>query len=236
MSNTFIIKGTTAVFTLCVMIISCHAQTKQTSLPVSEFEKSISQGDIQILDVRTVAEFNSGHLKKSLQADWYNQQQFKERTSNMDKTKPVYVYCLTGVRSAAAVKQLKQNGFSNVLDLKGGLAAWKLANKPVEGAAKVKQISVTEYNAQINSTIPVLVDFGAEWCPPCKKMEPVIAQLKNETANKYKVINIDGATQIDIQKQLKIEAFPVFIVYKNGKEVWRKQGLVSLEELKSKLL
>lgn len=50
-------------------------------------------------------------------------------------------------------------------------------------------------------------------------MEPVIAQLKNEAADKYKVISVDGATQIDLQKQLKIDAFPVFIVYKNGKEV-----------------
>lgn len=229
-------KSATVIFSLCVTIISCQAQNKENSLQVNDFEKAIIDNNVQVLDVRTAAEYNSGHLKKSLQADWYNQQQFKERTSNMDKSKPVYVYCLTGIRSAAAVKQLKQNGFSNVLDLKDGLTAWKLANKPVVGAAKVKQITLAEYNAQVNSTMPVLVDFGAEWCPPCKKMEPVITQLKNGAADKYKVVNVDGATQIDIQKQLKIEAFPVFIVYKNGKEVWRKQGIVSLEELKSKLL
>jgi|CXWL01.1.fsa_nt_gi rhodanese-related sulfurtransferase len=229
-------KERIAAISLCFLFISCQAQNKSSSLPVSEFERAVNSGDVQILDVRTAAEYNSGHLKKSLQADWYNQQQFKERTNSMDKSKPVYVYCLTGIRSAAAVKQLKQNGFSNVQDLKDGLTAWKLANKHVEGAAKVKQITLAEYNAQVNSTKPVLVDFGAEWCPPCKKMEPVIAQLKNEAADKYKVVNVDGATQIDIQKQLKIEAFPVFIVYKNGKEVWRKQGITTLEELKSKLL
>ncbi|MFZ1530066.1 MAG: thioredoxin domain-containing protein [Ferruginibacter sp.] len=221
---------------VCLLIISCQAQNNPSTLPANDFEKAINNPNVQVLDVRTAAEYNSGHLKKSLQADWYNQQQFKERTNSMDKSKPVYVYCLTGIRSAAAVKQLKQNGFNNVQDLKDGLTAWKLAKKPVEGAAKVKQITLAEYNAQVNSTKPVLVDFGAEWCPPCKKMEPVIAQLKNEAADKYKVVNVDGATQIDIQKQLKIEAFPVFIVYKNGKEVWRKQGIVTLEEIKSKLL
>lgn len=229
-------KKIITAFSVCLLIVSCQAQNRSSSLPVVDFEKVINNTNVQVLDVRTAAEYNSGHLIKSLQADWYNQQQFKERTSNMDKSKPVYVYCLTGVRSAAAVKQLKQNGFTNVQDLKGGLTAWKLANKPVEGVAKVKQITLAEYNAQVNSTKPVLVDFGAEWCPPCKKMEPVIAQLKNEATDKYKVINIDGATQIDIQKQLKIEAFPLFIVYKNGKEVWRKQGIVSIEELKWKLL
>lgn len=229
-------KKLIAAFSVCLLIISCQAQNNSSALPANDFEKAINNPNIQVLDVRTAAEYNSGHLKKSLQADWYNQQQFKERTNNMDKSKPVYVYCLTGIRSAAALKQLKQNGFTNVQDLKGGLTAWKLANKPVEGAAKVKQITLAEYNVQVKSNKPVLVDFGAEWCPPCKKMEPVITQLKNEAADKYTVINIDGATQIDIQKQLKIEAFPVFIVYKNGKEIWRKQGITSLEELKSKLL
>lgn len=229
-------KNIIAVFALCLLIFSCQAQNKQITLSLIDFEKAISNPNVQVLDVRTAAEYNSGHLKKSLQADWYNQQQFKERTSNMDKSKPVYVYCLTGIRSAAAVKQLKQNGFSNVQDLKDGLTAWKLTNKPVEGATKVKQITLAEYNIQVKTNKPVLVDFGAEWCPPCKKMKPVIAQLKNEAANKYKVVNVDGATQIDIQKQLKIEAFPVFIVYKNGKEVWRKQGIVTLDELESKLL
>ncbi len=221
---------------LGLLINSCQAQPKITSLPVNDFENAVRKNDVQVLDVRTAGEYNASHLKNSLQADWYNQQQFKDRTDNMDKSKPVYVYCLTGVRSAAAVIQLKQNGFSNVLDLEGGLTAWKLANKPVEGAAKVKQITLAEYNIQVKSNKTVLVDFGAEWCPPCKKMEPVITQLKNEAADKYKVINIDGATQIDIQKQLKIEAFPVFIVYKNGKEVWRKQGIATMEELKSKLV
>jgi rhodanese-related sulfurtransferase len=228
-------KKVIAAFSVCLLIISCQAQNNPSALPANDFEKAINNPNIQVLDVRTAAEYNSGHLKKSLQADWYNQQQFKERTSNMDKSKPVYVYCLTGIRSAAALKQLKQNGFTNVQDLKDGLIAWKLANKPVEGAAKVKQITLAEYNAQVKSNKSVLVDFGAEWCPPCKKMEPVIAQLKNEAADKYTVINIDGSTQIDIQKQLKIEAFPVFIVYKNGKEVWRKQGITTLDELKSKL-
>lgn len=228
-------KHVISIIILSVLSFSIYAQNN-SSLPVNGFEQGIRSNNVQVLDVRTAAEYNSGHLKKSLQADWYNQQQFKERTNNMDKSKPVYVYCLTGVRSAAAVKQLKQNGFGNVQDLKGGLTAWKLANKPVEGAANVKQITLAEYTAKVNSTKPVLVDFGAEWCPPCKKMEPVIAQLKNEAADKYKVIIIDGATQIDIQKQLKIEAFPVFIVYKNGKEVWRKQGVATLEELKAKLL
>lgn len=59
-------------------------------------------------------------------------------------------------------------------------------------------------------------------------MEPVIAQLENEAPYKYKVVNIDAVTQTEIMKQMKV-ALPVFIVYKNSKEVWQKQGIPSLE-------
>jgi len=123
---------------LSLLILSCQAQIKQTSLPINEFEKAIIASSVQVLDVRTAAEYNSGHLKKSLQADWYNLQQFKDRTQHLDKSKLLYVYCQTGTRSAEAVKLLKQNGFTNVQDMKGGLTAWKQADKPVEDAVKVK--------------------------------------------------------------------------------------------------
>lgn len=229
-------KNFIAVLFFSFLFTSAQVQSKRTSLPVNEFEQAISSTNVQILDVRTAGEYNSGHLKKALQADWYNQQQFTERTAHMDKSKPVYVYCLTGIRSAAAVKQLKQKGFLNIQDLKGGLTAWKLANKPVEGTAKVKQITLAEYKAQVQAEKTVLVDFGAGWCPPCKKMEPVIAQLKNQAAGKYKVVNIDASVQIEIMKQMRVESLPVFIVYKNGKEVWRRQGMATLDELKTKLL
>ncbi len=226
-----------SVLVLISLIITyCQAQSKESSLTVIGFEQAINISGVQLLDVRTAAEYNSGHLRKSLQADWYNQQQFKDRTQHLDKSKPLYVYCQTGIRSAATVKLLKKNGFINVQDMKGGLIAWKKTDKPVEGAIKVIQLTLRDYNEQISSSNTVLVDFGASWCPPCRKMEPIITQLKNGSANRYSVVNIDAATQTDLLKQLNIEALPVFIVYKNGKEVWRKQGIVTLEELKSKLL
>jgi rhodanese-related sulfurtransferase len=226
------------LFTLAIfyfMGFTGNAQNIKPTLSVTAFEKAISNSNIQVLDVRTATEYNSGHLKNSLQADWYDQQQFKDRTQHFDKTKPVYVYCQTGIRSAAAVALLKKNGFSNVHDLNGGLNAWKQADKPVEDIAKVEQITKDEYNKEINSSGVVLVDFGAAWCPPCKQMEPVIEQLENEAVGKYKIVKIDAATQVAILKQMNIDVLPVFIIYKNGKLVWRKQGVSTLEELKSKL-
>lgn len=224
-----------ALTTLSLITLSCKSQQKSYSLTVPEFEKAVLGNNVQVLDVRTATEYNSGHLKKSLHADWYNQKQFKERVNALDKTKPVYVYCITGVRSEAAVKWMKENGLAHAYDLKGGLTAWKKAGKPVDNTVSIRQITTGEYNAQISSTETVLVDFGAEWCPPCKKMEPIIARLKNESAGKYKIINIDAGAQTSLLNEMNVESLPVFIVYKNGKEIWRKQGIASFEELKTQL-
>jgi thioredoxin len=76
----------------------------------------------------------------------------------------------------------------------------------------------------------VLVDFGATWCPPCKKMEPVIQQLKVKMNKKVQISYVDGGQQTALMDQQKVEALPTFILYKSGKEVWRKQGIVTEEE------
>jgi len=93
-----------------------------------------------------------------------------------------------------------------------------------------------EYKALLSGNDTYLVDFGAEWCPPCKKMEPVLASLQKELAGKFVFRKIDAAVQTDIMKAVNVDALPVFIIYKNGKEVWRKQGITSLEELKKQIV
>jgi rhodanese-related sulfurtransferase len=220
---------------LILLVFNSQAQIISVSLPVNDFDSIISMENVQILDVRTLEEYNTGHLKESMQADWYNQRQFEERIKSLDKTRPVYVYCLTGVRSEAATEMLIKNGFTSVFDLKGGLVAWNQAGKMLEGVTEVNQMSLKEYNTLVNLNGTVLVDFGAQWCPPCRKMEPFVEQLKQESGERYKVVNIDAATQTNLLTHMKVEALPVFIVYKNGKEVWRKQGLTTLEELKAQL-
>ncbi len=215
---------------IILLNFSCHSQKSKTVLSVEEFEKGINQSNIQVLDVRTTGEFLNGHIKNSLHADWLNNDQFKERTEYIDKDKPVYIYCLSGARSAAAAEWLRKNGYIEVLELNGGLNAWKKNNKELEGAKNEKQMSMDEYYSLLNSEAILLVDFGAKWCPPCVKMEPVLAELESDKTVLHKLITIDAGVHTDIQKELSIDALPVFIIYKNGKEVWRKQGLVTKNE------
>lgn len=207
----------------------------QDGLASAEFEKRINTQHPQLLDVRTAGEYQSGHLKNSLQADWLNKDQFADRIKYLDKNKPLLVYCASGVRSAAAAKWLTDNGFKDVQNLKGGLTAWKLEGRMVEAPAGKAQLSIDQYKTLSKSNDVVLVDFGAEWCPPCKKMEPVLNQLQNELPGKFKLVKVDGGLDIDVMKAQKVDAIPVFIIYKKGKEVWRKQGVVELNELKKQL-
>jgi thioredoxin len=220
---------------LCFLFLySCTAQVK-TSLSADEFEKAISKDSIQILDVRTPAEYTSGHIKNTLLANWNDAAEFNRRIAFVDKTKPVYVYCLAGGRSAAAAEKMRGMGFENVYELKGGINAWKAGNKSLEGSSTAKQMSINEFNVAINSSKTVLVDFGANWCPPCKKMEPVLQSLQKNNEGKFTLVKVDGGNDETILQEYKVTALPVFIIFKDGKQVWRKDGVADEKEIAAQL-
>lgn len=219
---------------LCAVIISCSAQTK-TNLSADEFEKAISADSVQLLDVRTPAEYAGGHIKNTLLANWNDAKEFERRISFIDKKKPVYVYCLAGGRSAAAATKMRNMGFTNVYELTGGINAWKAANKSLEGASATKQMTIEEFNGAITSSKTVLVDFGAEWCPPCKTMEPVLQSLQKNNPGKFTIVKVDGGKDEAVLKAYNVTALPVFIIFKDGKQVWRKDGVVAEKEIASNL-
>jgi len=215
----------------CVgLFTACNNNEAPTNLSVDEFEKALADSTVQVLDVRTAEEYQSGHLNNSFLADWNNEEEFKTRVQSLDKNKPVYTYCLSGARSDAAAHWLNENGYT-AYNLSGGISAWKRAGKPLEQAETVRQITLTEYMAQIPGDKTVLVDFNAVWCPPCKIMTPVIDSLVATNGAQFTLVKIDGGQQTAICTQLKVDAFPTFIIYKQGKESWRKQGIVEAKEL-----
>jgi len=212
-------------------ILSCKAQNK-TVLTANEFENEITtKENIQLLDVRTPGEFFSGHISHALQADWNDQKEFERRIAFIDKDKPVYVYCLGGGRSASAADKMRKMGYSNVYELKGGINAWRAANKPLEGAGNERQMTKDDLDNSIKSAEFVLVDFGASWCPPCKQMEPVLKSLTENNKGKFTLIKVDGGRDQDILQAYQVTALPVFIVFKNGKQVWRKDGIATEKEI-----
>ena len=222
--------------TFTIVISSSNAQTN-TSLNPVEFEKNTTNVDsIQLLDVRTAAEYNTGHIKNSLQADWNDRKEFTRRISFIDKKKPVYVYCLSSGRSNAAAKEMALMGYEKVVVLEGGLNAWKAAAKPVEGKSNEPQMSMGEFDNAVKSAKVILVDFGAKWCAPCKKMEPVLASLQANNAGKFKLVKVDGGKDEAVLQQNSVTVLPVFMIFKNGKQVWRKDGVATEQELAAAML
>jgi thioredoxin len=223
------------ILILLGLIFSFNVVAQKQDVDPNTFQQHISNTNVQVLDVRTPGEYNSGHIKNALLADWTNKSDFNNGVKYLDKSKPVLVYCASGGRSAQAAQWLAGNGFKQVENLKGGFNEWKFEKKPYDAPANVVQLTIDQYYTSLKGDKPVLVDFGAEWCPPCKKMQPTLDALQNEMKNKFKFVKVDGGINTALMQQLDVSTLPTFIVYKHGKEVWRKQGIVEKDELKKQL-
>ncbi len=106
-------------------------QATSKVITVEEYEKAITNPDIQLIDVRTPSEFSSGHIAKAININVMDVA-FTNEISKLDKQKPVYIYCRSGARSQRAAATLIQNGFTQIIDLQGGINNWNSAGKAVE--------------------------------------------------------------------------------------------------------
>lgn len=87
----------------------------------------------------------------------------------------------------------------------------------------------------LNSEVPVLVDFFATWCGPCKMMSPIVEELAKKVEGKAKVCKVDIDEERDIAIKYGIMSIPTFIVFKNGEPVGKAVGMRDKEELISLL-
>jgi thioredoxin 1 len=87
------------------------------------------------------------------------------------------------------------------------------------------------FNTLINSNKPVLVDFFAEWCGPCKTMAPILKDVKSNLGDKATIIKVDVDKNQDAAMAYQIRSVPTLIIFKNGQPVWKQSGVVPANEL-----
>ncbi|MEX2603344.1 MAG: thioredoxin [Gracilimonas sp.] len=93
---------------------------------------------------------------------------------------------------------------------------------------ETKQLSFTEL---INGDVPVLVDFYADWCAPCKMMTPILQQLKQEMGDAINIIKIDTEKNPDVAIRYQVRGIPNLILFHKGDLLWQQAGVVQMPQL-----
>ncbi|MBI9068773.1 MAG: thioredoxin [Salinivirgaceae bacterium] len=90
---------------------------------------------------------------------------------------------------------------------------------------------MSKFKELINSETPVLVDFYADWCSPCKMMAPILKQVKDSLGNNIRIVKIDTEKYPAISQAYSIRSIPTMILFKNGEPTWTTSGVMNANQL-----
>jgi thioredoxin len=223
-----------------VMLSGCRGEEKSTSsylLSAVDFAEKMNQlPAAPVIDVRSPAEFSNAHLLHAVNVD-INSSKFEEQLSVLDKSKPVFVYCLSGGRSASAVNQMHSMGFQAVYELEGGLMKWRAANLPLvnptsaDSASSASGMTKEEFDELLRDDKLVLVDFYADWCAPCRKMKPYLEEIAAEMKDNVELVRINADDHPQLCKDLEVTGLPTLQLYKNKALTWVNSGYIEKADL-----
>lgn len=231
-----------SLFVLTLSVSACQQAGSNSSknntervatsvLSANEFEKKmVSYPDIQLIDVRTPNEYERGHLPNARNID-VNGDDFEGQAAELDKDKPVLVYCKSGHRSSEASSMLTGMGFKDVQGLDGGITAWGAAGKPIIEGATTNAGAVTQADVDklASQKKYVLVDYNAAWCGPCKKMMPILDKLAEARRDSLLLVKVDADENRALMEKKQVSGIPYLELYKDGKLVWTYTGMISEE-------
>jgi len=90
---------------------------------------------------------------------------------------------------------------------------------------------MSKFSELIHQDKPVLVDFFAEWCGPCKMMSPILKQVKENLGDGVAILKIDVDKNQALAAKYQVKGVPTMLLFKNGKQVWRQSGVLQKEEI-----
>lgn len=88
-----------------------------------------------------------------------------------------------------------------------------------------------KFNEIIQSETPVLIDFSADWCGPCKMLAPILKEVKGELGEAVKIIKIDVDKNEQLAAKYQVRGVPTLIIFKDGEQKWRQSGVLQKDEL-----
>lgn len=91
----------------------------------------------------------------------------------------------------------------------------------------------TSFSKLIKGNSPVLVDFYADWCGPCKVMNPILKELKKELGDKLTIIKVDAEKNPDAAIKYQVRGVPSLLLFHQGRILWQQAGVVRLQQLKN---
>lgn len=89
----------------------------------------------------------------------------------------------------------------------------------------------SNFRSIINSDIPVLVDFFADWCGPCKVLAPILTDVKKELGEHVKIVKIDVDKNQALAAQYQVRGVPTLLLFRNGKQLWRQSGVLQKNDI-----
>ena len=219
---------------------TARAPGRVTHVDAPTFRKLAEERAGIVLDVRTPGEVARGHLADATVID-LNDPRFATKLDLMQKDKPVFVYCASGRRSASAADIMIERGFTEVYNLSGGISAWSAAGFAIDrsaapaASASTGGMTPAALDAILQGEKRVLVDYHTQWCTPCRKMAPVVDQLAQAWKGKARVLTVDVEQSEALAQREKIQGVPVFVLYVDAKERWRRSGLIPRDVLEAEL-
>lgn len=225
-----------SLYIVFLSLISCSYNDQKAELTPKEFQNKINNYPEEvIIDVRTKHEFETGFIENAINIDW-TEDHFINKVNTLDKDIPIFVYCLSGGRSSSAANKLRSLKFNYVFELNGGLMKWKNSNLPLVNRKSIsKGLSLAAYNKLHKENKYVLIDFYAEWCKPCKEMEPFLDELSIEMKDSLKLFRINVEEHTLITKELNINDIPVLMLYKEEELIWENIGFIEKDNIKKEI-